>query len=293
MSADENQNLSGDSGVVNGCHTEVRDEAVEHIEQFSVQLIHATRQPLEPFGSGILVELDGRYFIFTAGHCVSAYYHQSTIYLKGANSSAPFEAYIREPGAVHADWDLIEDYGFYELDPSKVDAVFDNCRRFLDSSNLCVPDETAFLEAWASGIVSGFPLSMTDSTEQVFESGFLTLNTCPGMVSYSAGNRRKCIDIDMTQMFREGLPADLVGVSGGGFWVLEREESNNPLNLKLAGINVGCPVGDGTGSDPGMIVTLVGHHLRFVADRIDDLKDPILGTWPFLGNAPWATMHHS
>ena len=266
---------------------------MEYIEKFSVQLIHGERHPPEPFGSGVLIELDGRYFIVTAGHCASDYYGHSTIHLKGANTGPPFEARIRQPpDAVYNNWDLIEDYGFYELEPERLDAVSDNGKQFLDRNNLLVLNEEKFLVAWSSAIVSGFPRSMTKLTgQQVFESCLLELAICPNMVSYSAGKRRKCISIDLTQMFGEGKPADLEGASGGGFWVLKREESGSPLNPTLAGLNVGTPNNDGTGSGRELLVTLVGHHLRRIADRIDDLKGFIFCTWPFLANNVWDTVY--
>jgi hypothetical protein len=277
-----------------------RDNAVEHIEKFSVQLINAECRSLKPFCSGVLVELDGHYFILTAGHCVEYYYDHRKIHLRGMITRPPFEADIFEvgiklPEPVLADWPgaLVEDYGFYELDPRGIEAVHDNGKCFLGKNNLCVHEEKKFLEAWTRGILSGFPLCMTEVIKGAVRSRFLTLNMSPDMVSYSPGNYRKCINIDLPQTMSDDLPASLEGTSGGGFWIQGREELNNPLNLKLAGINVGTPKSNGTEIGRKMMVTLVGHHLRRIADLTDDLEDLILGTWCFLRNDAWNTMHRS
>jgi|GEM_PF-2000225 hypothetical protein len=299
MDSNKKRASSNCSGEVPKCEAETNPETVSHIEKFSVQLINAESACPTAWCSGVLVELSDHYFIFTAGHCVPPGLHPASIYLKGRITSPSLEANIFEvaikdpariPG-IHNDYALIEDYGVYELDVKGIEAVDNNGKCFLDINSLCVLEEKDFLGAWAKGILSGFPSATTDVIQQTVRSRFLAFDIYSDKVSYSQGNYRKCINVDIAQIVTSNPSVKFEGISGGGFWILKREESNNPWNLKLAGINVGDPRSIGTGSKGKMIMTLVGHHLRRIADMIDDLEELVFKNWSFLKNDPWKTVH--
>jgi hypothetical protein len=83
MSSNEEQVSLSCTGEVPKSGAETKDEAVKHIEKYSVQLIDAESTCPGAWCSGVLVELGGHYFIFTAGHCAPNVCHPEPIVQAG------------------------------------------------------------------------------------------------------------------------------------------------------------------------------------------------------------------
>lgn len=248
-------------------------------------------------GSGALVAIDHRRFVFTAGHCVRdaaehpvliPYPHshvlRETAYdLRRGYCSSIDVGYFELPIVV---WRTLEAEGY----------VFMHHRRlFVDKAAMLTEDDDCY-------VISGFPRALSvspDPQAERFRFAIVATNVAahrPGVPSVLTAppgveaihlvidGRIPTVNLRSASHEAVRLP-DLGGMSGGPCWkgFIQCDPSDwAAARLRMVGVHV-ARVTSGFEIDPEQWrfarSILVGHHLRLIARDFPDLADFIFSTW--------------
>jgi hypothetical protein len=199
----------------------IEDADIASVEQFTIPLLIPDLQSGSGSGTGVLVELQGNFYIFTAGHCVTAWEETKEgdvlkLSLNGETVSVPI---------LHASFEkegLTKDFGVFKL-PS-------------DSTSIITRHDKYFLSEERLEKSSPTPL------EPVFIAGYPGLRLGIASLNYMGfkGNIHPQIDTRYPERFRvcvsreelekvatpndPWLDANSRGISGGGCWVIRERQ---------------------------------------------------------------------
>lgn len=237
--------------------------------------------------SGVLLRLDRRHFIVTAGHCVKDS-KKSPVAFGVRNSPHRFT-----PTLEISDYRLDEksDYGFWEISPQHV-GEFSYQRKFVDPSHIEILNEQCLHSKEGTPALAGYPgdLIRGDWNKNP-TSRFLSYITVLAGVDGTPESAfpsppsedRPAMDLWVSKENlgdRSNVPV-LAGASGGGYWWIEPWEKGTLLtedHCRLVAIHAKSYC------DPDINERfargyLIENHLRLIAETIPDLKDLIYRTW--------------
>jgi hypothetical protein len=258
-------------------------------------------------GSGVLLAIDKRKFIITAGHVAKslATYPCSISVTKSPHKFTPQLAKIN--------YRYIEnqsiDYGYAEI-PQIHHSVFTaGSRVFMSHKRLSVETANQLTLALDRMVIAGYAGAMMNLTGKLHSSIFMhhsTIISGTGSAPQSvlppaaAGMQVVDLNIDRDQNinttvgdFGKILLPKFGGISGGGCWRSGYQQGSEwvPHDMKLTAIHVASSSEVETNGRfyRSARQVLIGHHLRLIADDFSDLKGEIFGKWPQLEDDCWAT----
>lgn len=302
-------------------------EIDEFLGRYTVPLFFMGEQAdlsnLIDFGTGVLIELWGRFFILTAGHFEENYHrcvgpegiilgnerHRFGISI--AREPHLFARPMGRAGFVipRRAEDYGADYGYIEVPPVYKGAIraYTGGKSFLNPSRLCVEYAEALTASCDRMVLAGFPWAKVERGSVVktvlFHESTIIAGTGnavrrghPGAaegletVELSlSGSERICTT---SGRFEEISLPELEGVSGGGCWRCGFDGTGpwSAESMQLSAIHTHTVSDfiDGKESRFGREV-LIGHHLRLIADDYEDLRRSILSKWPMLEHPDWTT----
>lgn len=256
-------------------------------------------------GTGVLVRLNQRFFILTAGHCVQeAGDGEVAIGIRK-------EAHVfsrRFHSEYRYDPKTQRDFGFFEIPQEDVGTIEAFDHTFLPESRLAVFPSEYWEELGDPMIISGNPLEHYQGDPDIHpKTHMFTYLTIPAGSSWapvnSAATRTpgyQTLDLWAPQEsnleVKEGktqsadLPK-LLGASGGGLWAVGMSDdmaSWEAKRISLAGIHIASQFAlPGSGDkDDIFFELLIGHHLHLIADSFADLGEYILDRWPGIETYP-------
>jgi hypothetical protein len=255
-------------------------------------------------GSGVLVKLAKRFFVLTAGHCVTpASAQDANVLFVISTQTTRFNPKIARHACV-SDNDYA-DFGYFEIHP--IDAremeirkkIFKNAEGLYVRSSVQLQAENDWM------IVSGYPallkqeeLSDIDRVGTYFQH-YLVLSRISGNDSAPPSPlppspigidvsdvwipRRGLIDIT-SGGFQEIDLHQLRGMSGGGFWktnVRPNTETWNENEMMITGTHFGSRFDVRIEGDDHVFAreVLISNHLRLLADDYPDLRQEIMDRW--------------
>lgn len=196
----------------------------------------------EPLGTGVLMTIDNRYYLITAGHCLRQYGKQIKI---GVLNGTGNMTLIRGATVINSGPRDTIDLGIVKLSNTSI-ATLQECHKFLTVKNAMFNDGIAQEIAY---LVLGFPLTKTDinnrakkiSIEPLVHIGVSKPTAFYDNLGYSQSsniilgfNRRKSQFYDVEEMNMSPNPK---GVSGGGLWFVQQNESGE-IEYYLCGIMI-------------------------------------------------------
>jgi hypothetical protein len=195
----------------------IEDADIESVEQFTVPLLIPHPQTGKGNGTGVLVELRGSYYIFTAGHCVTAWEETKEgdilkLSLNGEIISVPI---------LHASFEkegLSKDCGVFKLpsDSATIITRYDKC--FLPEERL----ELSTPMIGDSVFIAGYP-GLRPGVSSLNYMGF------KGNIIYDLNAmhpERFRVYVSREALEKVATPSDpwldvnSQGISGGGCWVI-------------------------------------------------------------------------
>lgn len=272
------------------------------LEDFTLPLIYLNeKKQIRGCGSGVLLRLGERYFILTAGHCVSLSIGKKVALAieKAGKFFIPTFAnknYIDKK-------DYKNDFGYFELAP--VDARYFETKRmvFMSSNRLKISSmqELKKLDDWV--VVSGFPDKNQErdkerqyvSLQQLHVSTVLA-GTGRAPVSHFLPLGKNVIELWISESgcvestapgYPEVPVPNLGGASGGGCWksnVRPLHDNWTPNEMKLIGIHIATESkvkihGEFHYYYRSSSITC---HLLLLSQDYPDLHDMIFDIWPVL-----------
>lgn len=191
-------------------------ENVEDVEGFTVPLLLPDPTTGRGNGTGVLVELKGHFYIFTAGHCITKWNEiKEGNILKVRLGEVEVSLPVLDAPFVYES--LVKDFGLFKLSPECACLVTREGKQFLPEDQL--------------------ELSLPELTESVFISGFPGLRVGAASLEYMVfrGGVYPTIDTRYPYRFRICIPREELeqiasqdpwtdpnsqGISGGGCWVM-------------------------------------------------------------------------
>jgi hypothetical protein len=236
-------------------------------------------------GTGVLVSLNGRHFMLTAGHCIEDL-AQHTFAISICDKPHTFQPRFVRTGVDTAGG---RDWGYAEIAPADVVTIESQNAVFLAASRLMVMDATALQAEGEILVLYGYPDAVVVKTGSgdVGMTDYYIGSSVTAAAPIEAAVQHVNMDLmdvrDVTQDSRPAVEVPrLRGLSGAGCWNTRLKPSDEtwvPRSVRLVGIHVGST--DEKGARWGREI-LVGHHLRMIAADYPDLRETILGTWPAL-----------
>jgi len=243
-------------------------------------------------GSGVLVELDSRYFIVTAGHCVRDFTH-SKIALGVARGRHNFQADIIDRDQTyetHDGSDPSSDVGYLEIPGHQGKAAESYWRVALKLAGFVNLDLPPGQDEQGLFVCGGFPDALAEEVEPTISKREETIN----FIYFYSGyyNEEHPSEIHPPDRFfslrvpssvhqiegpgkRRTRPMpDLSGVSGGGVWhvdLRDLDEGFTESSMKLAGLHVATFKRN---SDPVCLRAIKATEaLRLIAKKNPDLAE--------------------
>jgi hypothetical protein len=259
-------------------------------------------------GSGVLVQLEGRKFMLTAGHVLRdiAKAERCAITIRrGMHKFAP-------PSLGRAEYRFekgVLDFGFIEFAPSVASTIEANEKMFAGPNTLLVEPCAASIAANDWMVMAGFPDEVSKKAPQA--TGYRLVHTSttlagcgPAPASVLGPDSHQAIDLWVPENIAvysvtgklEGnrVPA-FAGASGGGAWKagvrpIQAGIAWNVNKLKLVGIHIGSSDSTVLNGTPTRFAreVLIGHHLRLIADTTPALRAAVFARWPILNDPLWA-----
>lgn len=285
----------------------------ERLSYHTVPLTFLRHRPPIP-GSGVLLKIERRYFILTAGHCVH-YAKGGEVATSIVNRTHRFYPVL--PGTASPECDPADavDVGYFVVAPTDARS-FEAYRRFfcsLDRLHVTTSENLTKEKDWM--VVGGYPQEYLQAEKTtkltIFHPGMLTLVTmiagqfgAPNSPLPTPRRGMQTIDlvmdvrqnqrIETVEGIREFTPPLLRGVSGGGCWrafVQPNPSQWSANGIKLTGIHIASD-DDAVIAEDGRPVrflreVLIGHHLRMIANDFAELRETIYSKWPFLEDSAW------
>ena len=260
------------------------------------------RGPPSTVFSGVLVELFGRAFILTAGHCVEDVGERLIVETGGRGQCTNFRPYVAGKNYRYDADTSGFDHGYIELAEHDSRTMEANAKLFLKPSQIDVvlsselqnegdwmclsgyPIE--FYRDIDAGVairmlhVSGRPTGCEDSPVSLLKPGREQVNSLD--IAVPAGLHVGNTEDDPPTRVR--LPP-LEGASGGGLWRMRTRtrEGWSAKSVALVGtLSSGSPTTFDDTVDWFYRCSLLSHHLRLIADDYDDLRKQLLDRWSLL-----------
>lgn len=250
--------------------------------------------------TGVLVELGGRHFVLTAGHCVKACRAAKNVVVPIV-AGWEVEDAIRlgpklEPKFLNSNSAIkgegTEDFGYLELNPET--ALTMEAKVFSFTSRITVRSapNTSQRDEWV--IVAGYPRAIAHRAERSDEARFMIAFTLvarkeelpeesgapEGFATLDLLVPENSVETEDGTVFMPTQPASFQGVSGGGCWTLDvsRDAADWTSDNKpsLCAIHTGHMEGKLLREVP------IGYHLRLLADDHPDLAPELNARWPEL-----------
>jgi hypothetical protein len=236
--------------------------------------------------SGVLVRLQGRAFVLTAGHCVEDWEHRPMAF------GVRWDPHRFTPTIATSAFRYDDkcDYGFWEISHGDI-GHFSYQRKFVQPARIELSNPNMLREKEGSPIITGYPADLIiGDWDRSPTSRFLSyLTTVEGVDDAPEGasedNKSEDCPVIDTVIAEENFGSvsevpHLGGASGGGYWWLEPMEEGTKLSadhFKLIGTHSGhyC-------TDKGKFARghLIENHLHLIADEVPELRDFINETWP-------------
>lgn len=208
----------------------IENADIASVEQFTIPLLIPDPQTGSGSGTGVLVELQGNIYIFTAGHCVAAWSKTKegdvlNLSLNGKTVSVPIiYASFEKEG-------LTKDFGVFKLpsDCATIISTYDKC--FLPEERL----ESSPPKLEEPVFIAGYP-GIRPGVSSLNYMGF------KGSVIYDLNDRRPerfRVYVAREELEKVATPNDpwldvnSRGISGGGCWVI-RESNGQKLQCLVA-----------------------------------------------------------
>lgn len=259
-------------------------------------------------GTGVLLNLDGRGFVLTAGHVVDDYVEFGLCAVGIARRPHRHIArFIRH--AIRFDEKKSIDFGFFEIDPDDFAAYRSYDRGYLSPARLLVQNRTDLRAANDWMIVAGYPDAVINKSQQGHGYRLLTYSTTiaglgpvPESPLPHAHPSMQVVDLCRPldgqllafpgEMYEVEVPS-FRGASGGGCWkagVRPDPRAFSVNGMRLAAIHTGTMTEAlDTSIGPCLFAreVLVGHHLRLIADSVPEVRETVFRHWPQLRDDSW------
>lgn len=240
-------------------------------------------------GSGVLVELDSRYFIVTAGHCVSDFIHDK-IALGVARGRHNFQVDIIDRDHTYDMSAPSHDVGYLEIPGHQGRAAESYWRVALKLAGFVDLDLPPQQDGRDLFIYGGFPNALAVQVEPTSSKREETINFIYFRTAYyneatpsedyppdrylNLRVPESVYQIDGPGERRSRPMPNLAGVSGGGVWLidpLDMDEGFNESSMKLAGLHVATFKRNG---DPVNLRAIKATEaLRLIAKKNPDLAE--------------------
>ena len=266
--------------------------------------VDSTQSPLT-FGSGVLVHLGQRYFLFTAGHCVAECRLPGRVVYLGITHRQRHKfrlpvantQYVRTP-------DGTVDYGYIEIAPVDAKTIERNSMVFSGVHRIELRDpEPRSDDDWL--VVAGYPAEayLNNEEARLVTARFLVGLTLvkrhdalpehiapppPGYQVFDLWLPPEQVDSPDPNTHEDAEPIKFGGVSGGGCWEVDLEVPPDKWSPdqkpKLCGIHaatIDVEKRDVDGNKHYLLREVsVRHHLELIAKDYADLRELIYQTWP-------------
>jgi hypothetical protein len=245
-------------------------EIIDFLRPYVVLVANPTGQP-EDMGSGVLVTINDRHFVFTAGHIAKAYRAASPIALglPGVNRGSVVIRSEREPLWDYDGDQSLRDCGVIELAGPDVARIRNwSNADFLTTDRFAICSAAEHRGRSALFLISGFPeysrtrgpASEGRGGQRTIESEFLLMGAAPTAHVVSAtvldlmAPRDRGVDPETRAV--HPVPS-FGGVSGGPAWVYTINEATSQAEFSLVGTHA---------ASDGQIarVTLLEQHLTLL-----------------------------
>ena len=260
--------------------------------------------------TGILISILNRYFILTAGHCLAEVRTDTLHFGIASGANVPYKPKYILRSDYRYDAEKCMDWGYIEISDSDAGTLKAQNKSFLPPAKLVVLTRSEVEERISASLMVGYPAANTQHLPA--DQGLGIRPTCV-LLSNSSGRTETKVEVSKLEMPNTeshvqlidygGDPNDvraadgqqtspipsMKGASGGGFWSADFSgpiDDWDAAKLKLVGIHVG--EADLDSDFRGFRTILLGHHLRFIAERIPNLSEYIYSLWPGIKDNPWS-----
>jgi hypothetical protein len=260
----------------------------------------AERGDQPPSGSGVLLRLQDRHFILTAGHCVR-------ISLGG-------EIAVGITDRLHTFIPRLDrcayvengegDYGFWEVPPANASTIASKSRVFLSHRSIEILTSRELRNANDWLVLGGYPGILASINREegptarllAYSTVISGVDPAPTSTIEPPPSSENEVDLwvpaagNIDTVGSRGavdVPA-LGGASGGGCWrsgVRPSPERWEPAKMKLVGVHTGSckPVRSTDGTNHAFAREgLIANHLRLIAREYEDLRPFLYDRWPQL-----------
>ena len=251
--------------------------------------------------SGVLVELFGRAFILTAGHCVEDACERLIVDTGRQRQWTNFRPYVARSNHRY-DGDGGVDHGYIELAPADKNTMEAIAKVFLNASQVDVVLASELHDEGDWMCLSGYPFDFYEGNDK---GASIRMMHVPGLpagrhnspvsrlppssesvnkldIAVPAGQHVGNTDDDPPTSVR--LPP-LHGASGGGLW---RMRTLSPEGWSARRVSLVGTLSMASTSTAGDTVnwfyrrSLLSHHIRLIADDYEDLRDRLHQQWGLL-----------
>jgi len=253
-------------------------------------------------GSGILVDLFGKYFVLTAGHCVrsAGENYRRLVVPAISNRKTRYEMEIISPDFVFSEGEA--DYGYFEINEKHKNIIESQSKVFLGTRRLLVtsPESLHEFDDWM--IINGYPRQTyqtdTDADGRVqahYARHLLVCCVLPNQVILQSSQMPPewddCDTVDfcipeagqidiISGEFCETHIPELDGASGGGCWKTNfrtQRKEWSPNNCQLIGTHVASHFDIMINEERSILTreVLLINHLRLICLNHPDLSQKI------------------
>lgn len=258
-------------------------------------------------GSGVLVRIQERRFLLTAGHVLRQLSDAKTCAIGIRRERHRFAP--RHLGRVEYRLsDGNEDYGFIEFDASVWPSIEAAQKIFAGPNRLLVETADALRASNDWFVMAGFPDEVTVQIGQ--GTGYRLVHASTTIAGQGVAPSStlppphiEALDLWLNatekgylvtgELARDDVPP-FAGASGGGMWKggvrpISKDKEWSGDQLRLAGIYIGSTA---PSAIDGMKVSfyrsvLLGHHLSLIASTTPNVRDELLKRWPILEDVRW------
>ena len=257
-------------------------------------------------GSGVLVKILSRYFILTAGHCISAAGSGKIVVGVLSRTHCFVPALCRN--AYRCDYGTEHDFGFWEVPAVDASTIKLTDRIFLSETQIAIltHNECMARDDWM--ILGGYPGEIAVGQTGVKPGArLLAYSTilsgtreAPVSTIGRVHNGHHVVDLwvpktgnlESTVSPPEPISIpSLSGASGGGCWLTGLKGKGAawlPQDMQLVGIHSGSCAEVVINNERHVFAReiLLGHHLNLIAHEYEDLRQHVASLWPSINEFP-------
>jgi len=255
-------------------------------------------------GTGVLVRIQDKYFIFTAGHCVKDIEEKGySIVLPVEQSRSLFCPNIVKTKYIYEGKNKEFDYGFIEITKQNAILMESKVRIFMSLDRIEVLKRDDLLQCNDWFVISGFPYEEIEKDNSGIDVRFFHA-TIKKSESKTAGISDSAIDLgehtldllisvddvysNVTGNFEESFIPCLAGMSGGGCWKTNLYPDPyewDTSRLRLVASHCGTFSNQVLVNEKPHIFIRempLGHHLHLICTEYEDLAKEIFDRWPYI-----------